>query len=91
MTPRDADAPLGGDVPTTGDQRSGVPVSTVVALIVVAGAAVFVVQNTRRVPVRWLVFDVRAPLWAVLVVAVVAGAVIGLAVAAGWRRRRARS
>jgi uncharacterized integral membrane protein len=57
--------------------------------IVAAGLVAFIVQNTRRPRVEWLFWEVRAPLWLVIVASAVAGAV--LARLAGWllaRRRR---
>ena len=63
----------------------------VVALLVAAALIVFVVQNDREVPVTWWFVEVNGPLWAVIVVAAVAGAV--LTEVLGWvvgRRRRRR-
>lgn len=65
----------------------------VVALLVAAALVVFVVQNDTEVPVSWLFVEVNGPLWAVIIVAAVAGAVLGEVV--GWvvghlRRRRRR-
>ena len=59
----------------------------VVAIVAVALAA-FVVQNTKDTPVSWLMFDESAPLWIVIVISAVAGAV--LSEAAGWLIRRIR-
>jgi len=67
----------------------------VLALLVTAALIVFVVQNDREVPVTWWFVEVNGPLWAVIIVAAVAGAV--LAEVLGWvvgrrrRRRRRRS
>ena len=63
----------------------------VLALLVAAALIVFVVQNDREVPVTWWFVEVNGPLWAVIIVAAVAGAV--LAEVLGWvvgRRRRRR-
>ena len=69
--------------------------AVVVALLVAAALIVFVVQNDSEVPVTWLVVEVNGPLWAVIVVAAVGGAVLSQVL--GWvasrtrRRRRRRS
>lgn len=63
----------------------------VLALVVAAALAVFVVQNGSEVPVRWWFVTVDGPLWAVIIVAAFAGAMLSEIV--GWvvgRRRRRR-
>ena len=66
----------------------------IMALLVAAALIVFVVQNPNDVPVRWLFVEVNGPLWAVIIVAAVAGAVLsevlGWVVARVRRRRRRR-
>lgn len=60
-----------------------------VALLLVAALVVFVVQNGNDVPVKWWFVEVNGPLWAVIIVAALAGAL--LSGVAGWvagRRRR---
>jgi len=69
------------------DGRRGLGKLIVVAIVGVALAA-FVVQNTNDTDVSWLVFDESAPLWIVIVVSAVAGAI--LSEAAGWMIRRSR-
>ncbi len=66
----------------------------VLALVVVAALIVFVVQNGSEVPVSWLFIEVDGPLWAVIVVSAVLGALLSEII--GWvvghrRRRRRRS
>lgn len=65
---------------------------TVVSAAVVAIALVaFIVQNTDDTPVQWLFIDRSAPLWIVIVISAVAGAVLSEVL--GWvirRRRRGR-
>ena len=67
----------------------------VLALLVAAALIVFVVQNDREVPVTWWFVEVNGPLWAVIIVAAVAGAVLtevlGWVVGRRRRRRRRRS
>ena len=48
----------------------------VLALLIAAALIVFVVQNDREVPVTWWFVEVNGPLWAVIIVAAVAGAVL---------------
>ena len=65
----------------------------VMALLVAAALIAFVVQNGSEVPVTWLFIKVDGPLWAVIIVAAVAGAVLSEVI--GWvvgrtRRRRRR-
>ena len=64
----------------------------VLALLVAAALIVFVVQNDRDVPVTWLFVEVNGPLWAVIIAAAVAGAVLSevLGWVVGRRRRRRR-
>lgn len=59
------------------------------ALVVVA-LVVFVVQNTPDVEVTWLVFDATAPLWLVIIVSAVAGALLSEIAAFAIRRSRRR-
>ena len=67
----------------------------VIALLVAVLLIVFVVQNDNEVPVTWLFVEVNGPLWAVIIAAAVAGAVLSEVL--GWvvrrtrRRRRRRS
>lgn len=67
-------------------RSSRTPLLVAVVLVVVLG--VFVVQNTESTEVTWLVFDRAAPLWLVILIAAVAGAL--LTEVAGWLMRRRR-
>lgn len=63
--------------------------------LVVAGVAllvgvIFVVQNSDRVEMTFLVFEVTARLWVGLLFALLLGAVLGQAVEAAWNRWRRR-
>ncbi len=60
----------------------------IVATLVAAGLAAFVLQNTDSTPVTWLMFDGSAPLFLIILGSAVAGAV--LSEAAGWMIRRRR-
>ena len=105
LTPPDASAfdrgSVGGSVGAsdTGSRSAKPAVRTlsirpgvVIALLVAAALIVFVVQNDREVPVTWWFVEVNGPLWAVIIVAAVAGAVLTevLGWVAGRRRRRRR-
>ena len=59
------------------------------ALVAVALIA-FVVQNTDSTPVQWFFIDRSAPLWLIIVISAVAGALLSEIL--GWilRRRRPR-
>ncbi len=61
----------------------------VLGVVLGAGLALFVVQNTQRTRVEWLFLDAEQPLWVVLLVT---GAVSALVIelVGGARRRRKR-
>jgi len=46
--------------------------------VVLLALVLFVGQNTDEVPVNWLFFEMRQPLWVVIIVAAVAGVVLAL-------------
>lgn len=78
-----SDLPLLPEQPSTADQvrRFGPP-----AIIAVA-ALLFILQNTRSVTFNILWFEFRWPLWVMLVVFMLVGAIVFWGAA---RRRRAR-
>jgi uncharacterized integral membrane protein len=61
-----------------------------VAAAVVVLAFLFVVQNSDRVEMSFVFFDVTTRLWAGLLVALVLGALLGQAAEALWERRKRR-
>ncbi len=65
----------------------------VAAMVLAAALIAFVVQNGSDVPVKWLLVEVNGPLWAVIIVAAVAGALLSevLGWVMGRRRRRRRN
>jgi len=79
---------------SSAEQRRESPKSAVLGLRPIAAAvmlvalAAFVVQNGDSTAVKWLWFDGSAPLFAVIVVSALAGAV--LSELAGWMLRRRR-
>ncbi len=68
--------------------RGPSPVKLVFVAVVAVGMAAFIVQNTDDAPVSWLMFDGSAPVWMVIVISAVAGAVLSEAL--GWAIRRSR-
>ena len=77
----------GGEI--TGETgRRPLSARVVLAALVAAALIIFVVQNDERVPVSWLFLSMEGPLWSVIIVAAVAGAVLTEVV--GWFVRRAR-
>lgn len=60
----------------------------VVAGLIATGLGLFIVQNTDSTPVSWLWIDRSAPLWLVIFIASVAGAVLSEIL--GWRIRRSK-
>jgi uncharacterized integral membrane protein len=66
------------------------PIAMVVAGLIVIGVAIFVAQNTEDVTFEFLWFNFTWPLWLVLVIVFVLGALAGQG-AMWWRRRRRRN
>ncbi|HEV8296441.1 MAG TPA: hypothetical protein VGQ20_04065 [Acidimicrobiales bacterium] len=60
----------------------------VVAAVIAVLLVIFIVQNSERAPVTWLVFDRNPPVWAIIVVSAVAGYLLGQLIEIGFRRRR---
>ena len=87
LTP--SEPPFGGD-PQQGPEgrKRSVRPGVVIAVLVAAALITFVVQNGREVPVTWLFVEVNGPLWAVIIAAAVAGAVLSEVL--GWVVRRVR-
>ncbi|MET0804695.1 MAG: lipopolysaccharide assembly protein LapA domain-containing protein [Acidimicrobiales bacterium] len=56
--------------------------------VAVLALVAFIVQNTGDIRVEWLVFDVTLPLWLLLLITAVLGAVV--ANLGGWLARRRR-
>lgn len=67
-------------------KKGGGQVRLVIIGLLVAGLALFIVQNTDSTPVSWLVFEGSAPLWVVIIASAVAGAVLSELI--GWMMRR---
>ncbi|HET6834717.1 MAG TPA: hypothetical protein VFH30_12660 [Acidimicrobiales bacterium] len=85
--------PEGSDLPL--EESSDGPDLRLIARLLVAAAAVvlailFVAQNSDRVEMSFVFFDVTTRLWAGLLVALVLGALLGQAAEALWERRKKR-
>ncbi len=87
MTPVDPQ-PGGDSQRSPAGRKLSVRPGVVIAVLVAAALIVFVVQNNTEVPVRWLFVNVNQPLWAVIIAAAVAGAVLSEVL--GWVVRRTR-
>jgi uncharacterized integral membrane protein len=76
---------------TADEQRAGrriaVSVGVIVGLVVAAGVAALIGQNTSDVTVRWLMLDGQQPLWIVLPLTALAGVVMAKMVGIIWRHR----
>ncbi|MDE0065357.1 MAG: LapA family protein [Acidimicrobiaceae bacterium] len=73
------------------DQRSQPPARTGIgkfigAALVALALIAFVVQNTDSTPVQWFFIDRSAPLWLIIVISAVAGAILSEIL--GWMIRR---
>ncbi|MBQ87478.1 MAG: hypothetical protein CL433_01350 [Acidimicrobiaceae bacterium] len=72
-------------------KKSGGRERLLAVAIVAAALGAFVVQNTDSTPVEWLIFTGIAPLWVVIVLAAVAGAVLSELGGYLIRRRKHRA
>ena len=70
--------------------RSAPSIKLIILLLVVVALAIFFFQNGSDAPVSFLWFDARWPVWLVIGVSVVAGAVIARLGSWQWRRARRR-
>jgi uncharacterized integral membrane protein len=71
-------------------RKLSIPPGLAAAVLLVVALIFFVVQNGDDVAFEWLVFDMTGPLWVVILVAAVAGAVLNEVFAFARRRRRRR-
>ena len=84
-----SDEPSLPAVEPEGKKRS-IPPGMVLAVLLVVALIFFVVQNGDQVAFEWLIFDMKGPLWVVILVAAVAGAVVNEVIGFVRRRRRRR-
>ncbi|CAN5773453.1 hypothetical protein BH24ACT6_BH24ACT6_01560 [soil metagenome] len=57
--------------------RAGQTIRVIIWLLVAVAVIVFAAVNTNKVGVDWVVDEARMPLWVVIALSAVAGAVIG--------------
>lgn len=67
-----------------------IPAGAVVAALLAIAVIIFIAQNTGSVEMEWTVLDFSWPLAAVLLAALVVGAVMAAVVGLLWRHRRRR-
>jgi uncharacterized integral membrane protein len=77
-----------GDGPPS--QRSGVSPALIVLGIVAIVAVIFIVQNSARTDINFLIFDVNSRVWVALLVAIAIGILLDRLFIYWWRRRRNR-
>jgi len=77
--------------PADAEKPSPITPRRVVAALLVAAAAAFVLQNTDTIDVSWLFFGFSAPLWLVTVILLGVGFVVGWFVGRPNRRDRRSS
>lgn len=65
----------------------GPPVKLILALLVAVALAIFFFQNTRRTHIQFLWIDVNWPIWAVIGISAVGGALLMRLVGWMWSRR----
>ena len=75
--------------PTPADRRrdrfrAGVVVGVVVTIAIV----LLIVQNGESAQLDWLMFHFKMPLWILIILTAVAGAIVWELVKVGWRRSR---
>ena len=71
---------------TINDSNDRIGIILIVTVIVVALLAIFVIQNGLRVRVEFLVFGVSLPVWLIVAISMVIGALLALV----WRMARGR-
>lgn len=72
----------------TGQQRRGGSLGFVVGLVIGVPATIFALSNLEAVEVEFLGWQASTPLWVVIILSLLAGALIGCAVLLAWQARR---
>jgi len=75
------------DEPVTSNRRI---VGLIIAIVVIAVAGIFIFQNTDDTNVEFLFLSGRAPLYVVIVISMILGALLGWIGSAIRRRRKRR-
>ena len=76
------------DVDPGSERKKGEVIGLVVGAVLAAALVAFILQNTRKARIEWLVWEVNAPLWLAIVVAAVAAVALERIVVFITRRRR---
>ena len=74
-----------------GPDNTGLYVKVGVAAVLLILLLLYVFQNTVKVPVNFLFFDFVWPLWLIILVSLVIGALIGMLVSTLLARRRRKA
>ena len=81
-------APLPGN---SGDSKKRIGPREIGGLVALALLIVFIVENTRRVRIRFIIPEVKAPLFVALLIAALVGALAFWLIQSRVRRRKKRS
>lgn len=73
---------------STGQQRRGGSLGFVIGLGLGVPATIFALSNLESVQVEFLGWTASTPLWVVIILSLLAGALIGCAVLLAWQARR---
>ena len=73
---------------STGQQRRGGSLGFVVGLALGIPATIFALSNLESVQVEFLGWTASTPLWVVIILSLLAGALIGCALLLAWQARR---
>jgi uncharacterized integral membrane protein len=93
MLPRSLQGAQEGDLMARDDERKsiedsdGAPVGLIVGGVVGVLFILFMLQNTDEQTIQFLFFEGSFPLWLALLLAAIAGAILGQLGRWGWRRR----
>jgi uncharacterized integral membrane protein len=70
-------------------QRRGISLGLVVGVLITAAIAALIAQNTNTATIRWLTVEGDVPIWLLLFVTALAGAVLANILSFAWHRHRA--
>lgn len=70
------------------EESLGIAWGFVAALLFVSLIAVFIVQNTDEMAIRFLWLEMRVSVWIVIMVAVLVTLIVDQLISIAWRRRR---
>ncbi len=79
---------VNGEGANVASGESGPPIKLILMLVIVAAIAVFFFQNLGEARIEFLWLEGAFPLWAVILVMFVSGAVVGKLASWQWSRAR---